>query len=370
VTVPSYAAPGYPPPAAKTRPAVVTVASYLLYLVAAFEVINAILVFATLNTVKDAINDLYANTSLNNDGGTVIAVAYSIGAGINVLFALGFVILGLLDSRGKNGARITTWVVGGISLCCVGAGLGSSALTGSLRNGSTRTGPSQSEIQSRLADALPSWYTPVTTTITVVTLLAILGIIILLALPASGDFFRKPAPGWEGAVAYPGYPVPGQPGYPAQQPGYPPQQPGYPAQQPGYPPQQPGYPAYGQPNPYGPQGQPGQPALGLPAYPGQPVSGQPAEPPTTQLPPSQSPSYPGSADPTTSLVPGQDPAGEPTTHIAPGEPTTHIAPDEPTTHVAPGEQTTQLSPGSADPTTNLSPGETPPDEQRPPNDPA
>ena len=137
MTVPSYAAPGYPPPAARTRPAVVTVASYLLYLVAVFEVINAILVFTTLSTVKDAINDLYANTSLNNDGGTVVAVAYSVGAGINVLFALGFVLLGLFDGRGKNGARITTWVVGGISLCCVGAGLGSSSLTGSLRNGSS-----------------------------------------------------------------------------------------------------------------------------------------------------------------------------------------------------------------------------------------
>jgi len=368
VTVPSYAAPGYPPPAPKTRPAVVTVASYLLYLVAVFEVINAILVFATLNTVKDAVNDLYANTSLSNDGGTVIAVAYSIGAGINVLFAVGFLILGLFNGRGKNGARITTWVVGGISLCCVGAGLGSSALTGSLRDGANRTGPTQSQIQSRLADALPSWYTPVTTTITVLTLVAILTVIILLALPASSDFFRKPAPGWEGAVAYPGYPVPGQPGYPpqqAQQPGYPPQQPGYPAQQPGYPPQQPGYPpqqpgypAYGQPNPYGPQGQPGQPAPGLPAYPGQPVSGspvsgQPAEPPTTQLPPGQLPSYPGSADPTTSLAPGQDPSSEPTTYLAPG-----------------GEPTTQLSPGSADPTTNLSPGETPPDPERRPNDPA
>ena len=361
MTVPSYAAPGYPPPAPKTRPAVVTVASYLLYLVAVFEVINAILVFATLNTVKDAVNDLYANTSLSNDGGTVIAVAYSIGAGINVLFAVGFLILGLFNGRGKNGARITTWVVGGISLCCVGAGLGSSSLTGSLRDGANRTGPTQSEVRSRLADALPSWYTPVTTTITVLTLVAILTVIILLALPASSDFFRKPAPGWEGAVAYPGYPVPGQPGYPpqqAQQPGYPPQQPGYPAQQPGYPPQQPGYPAYGQPNPYGPQGQPGQPAPGLPAYPGQPVSGspvsgQPAEPPTTQLPPGQLPSYPGSADPTTSLAPGQDPSSEPTTYLAPG-----------------GEPTTQLSPGSADPTTNLSPGETPPDPERRPNDPA
>ena len=213
MTVPSYAAPGYPAPAPKTRPAVVTVASYLLYLVAAFEVINAILVFATLSKVKDALNDLYANTALNNDGGTIVAVAYSVGAVINVLFAVGFVLLGLLDGRGKNGARITTWVIGGISLCCVGAGLGSGAFTGSLGNSSgNRTGPTASEVQSRLADALPSWYTPVTTTITVLTLIAILGTIILLALPASNDFFRKPAPGWEGAVAYPGYPAPGQPG--------------------------------------------------------------------------------------------------------------------------------------------------------------
>src|SRR6185436_7231411 len=127
----------------------------------------------------------------------------------------------------------------------------------------TTGAPSQSEIQSRLNDALPSWYQPVTMTVTVIILIAILATIILLALPASNAFFRKQpaAQGWDPSVPYPTYPPAGQPGYPpVGQPGYP-GQPYGPAGQPGQ---------SGQPGqPYGPAGQPGQPAPGLPPYPGQ-----------------------------------------------------------------------------------------------------
>ncbi|WP_433372849.1 hypothetical protein ACQPZX_00610 [Actinoplanes sp. CA-142083] len=243
-------------------------ASYLLYLVAVLEVISAILVFTTLSTTTDAVKDAYADTSLNaDDAGNLIGIVYGIGAGISLLLAAGFAVLGIFNGRGKNPSRIITWVIGGIALCCVGAGLGGNALTGSLEDRSTAGAPSQSEIQDRLNDALPSWYQPATMTITVIVLIAILATIILLALPASNAYFRKqPAQGWDPAVPYPTYPPPGQPGYPpAGQPGYPP------AAQPGYPPAPQSY------------GQPGQPAPGLPPYPGQqppPDQQQPPRPPT------------------------------------------------------------------------------------------
>ncbi|MFF5294960.1 hypothetical protein [Paractinoplanes globisporus] len=340
-----------------------TVASYLLYLVAALEVINAILVFATLGKVKDALNDLYANTSLNNDGGTIVSVAYSVGAVINLLLAAGFVVLGLLNARGKNPSRIITWVVGGISLCCVGAGLGGNAIAGSLDDSSTRTAgaPTQAEIQARLSDAYPSWYQSVSVTITVITLIAILTTIILLALPASNAFFRKPAAGWEGSVAYPGYPAPGQPVYPPQQSPYPPPQQ-----------QQPGYPAYGQPSPYGQQGQPGQPAPGLPSYPGQPPGPQPPAP-QTSAPPAYGP--PASAPPPGAGLPpypGQD--AEPTTNLSAGEPTTNLSAGEqandPTTYLGPPPSGLPTYPAQQQtPPPSSSPSTTPPpSEEKPPSD--
>ena len=263
-------APSYPAPPPRARPTIVTVATYLLYLVAAIEVINAILAFSTAGPVTDALGDVYSGTA-NGDSIKSIAVAAYIGGGvINILLAVGFGLLSLFDGRGKNVARIITWVVGGISLCCVGAGLGGNAVAGSFESSNTSGAPSQTEVQSRIDAAVPSWYSAATTTLAVIALLSILTTLILLALPASNEFFRKPAPGaWDPSAAYPYPGQPGQPPYPGQggQPPYPGQggQPPYPGQggQPPYPGQggQPPYPGQGGPPPnpgqFGQQGQPG-----------------------------------------------------------------------------------------------------------------
>ncbi|MGX6604469.1 hypothetical protein ACWKSP_20390 [Micromonosporaceae bacterium Da 78-11] len=309
MTVPSYPTPGYPASPPRVRPTTVTIATYLLYLVAAFQLVNAIIALTTYGPLSDAVKDAYAGTDAEG-ADVAVTLVLVIGAVINILLGAGFAILSIFNGRGRNAARIVTWVIGGLSLCCVGAGLSGNALASSMNAGAT-TGPSQSEVESRINAALPSWYTPLSTTISVLVLLAILATIILLALPASNEFFRKPtAGGWDPSVPYPAYPgqypggqypggqypgygqpgqypgqspYPGQPGqspYPGQQP-YPGQAP-YPGQQP-YP-GQPGQAPYpGQPSQYG---QPGQPAPGLPPYPGQP--GQPAP----GLPP-----YPGQPAP-------------------------------------------------------------------------
>jgi hypothetical protein len=252
----------------------VTVAVNLLYVVAALQVINALLGFATIGAVTEAIEEAYADTSLGESASSIAVIGFVGGAIINLLLAAGFAVLGIFNGRGKNASRIVTWVVGGISLCCVGAGLGGNALSSTMNTGSTDGGPSQAEVQERLDAAMPSWYTPVTTVTAVLVLLAVLAVIILLALPASNDFFRKaPAQAFDPSSPYPypqgpGYPQPGQPGYPP-----------YPGQQ---------------ASPFGQQGQPGQPAPGLspyPTYPGQsspdaPPPPPPASDPFTPPPPS------------------------------------------------------------------------------------
>jgi hypothetical protein len=146
--------------------------------------------------------------------------------------------------------------------------------------------PSNTEVQDAINGALPSWYEPLSTVLTVISLLAILGAVILLALPASNAFFRKVQPAWDPNQQFP-YPG-GQPGYP--QSGYP--QSPYPGQ------------------PYQP-GQPGQPYQ--PGQPGQPQPGQPGQPSPGQQPyqPEQPPPAPPSAPPASGPTPPTDPWGRP-----------------------------------------------------------
>jgi hypothetical protein len=236
----------YAQPAPRTRPTAVTVSSYLLYVTAAVSLISAVLSLSQLGTITDVYRDAYAGTS--GEGAEALIVATSvIGVVFNILFAAGLAILAVFNNRGRQGARITTWVVGGISLCCSGIGVAGTALTSSM-NFDTGNGPSATQVEQRLADALPSWYTPTTVVLSVVSLLSILGAIILLALPASNAYFRPAQPAWDPSMPYPypgQAPYPGQVQYPGQYTG----QPQYPAQYPPpypeqpYPPPQPGWSA-------------------------------------------------------------------------------------------------------------------------------
>ncbi|MEW2444894.1 hypothetical protein [Micromonospora marina] len=233
---------GTPP---RTRPGVVTLSSWLLILVAVIQVLNLIVALTVVGTIRDVLTEAYAGTSA--EGAADIAYAFSlVTAVVSLLIAAGLVVLALLNNRGKNGSRITTWVLGGILFCCTGGGLVSGLAGGMTGGGATGDVPSSEEIQRRMEDALPSWYTPVSLLLGLVALLALLAALILLALPKSNEFFRKPKAGWEPPVpggAYPAYPShPGQSGHPAY-PSYP--------QTPGTAPSAPG----GQP-PSAPGGQP------------------------------------------------------------------------------------------------------------------
>lgn len=235
-------------PAANARPSTVTISSYLLYAVAAILVISGLLSLTTLGDTTDVYRDAYAGTAAEGTEGIVVAGIVVVVV-VYVLLALGLVTLAVLNNRGKNVARIITWVVGGLGVCCVGFGLIGSAASSSFGAPAT-TGdmPDPNEVQQRLNDALPGWYTPLSTTLGVLALLALLGALILLALPASNAFFRRPQnAGFEPPLpgsSYPGYPnTPGSsdPGYP-QGPGHP-QGPGYP-QGPGGPGNNPPPPAH------------------------------------------------------------------------------------------------------------------------------
>jgi hypothetical protein len=265
VGYPTYQAPQPPP-----RPGTVSLSSYLLWVTAAVSLLSGVLTLANVGTLTDVYSDLYEGTP--GEGTESILVGASVFAVVlNILFAGGLVILSIFNNRGRNGARITTWVLGGLMLCCGGLGLASAGLTSSM-NLDSGAGPSQEEIQQRLSDALPSWYEPLSLILTVISLLTILAAVILLALPASNAFFRKPAAaGFDPSLPYPAYP--------GQQSPYP--------QYPGAPPQ-PGAPPYPQ------SGPPAQPQSGPPAY---PPSGPPAPPPSPSSDPWGRPEGDGEQNP-------------------------------------------------------------------------
>jgi len=238
-----------------TRPATVSVSAYLLWATAAIVLIQSVLTLTTVSKMSDVYNDLYRGTPMEGTESLVVASSVG-GVVIYVLVAAGLAILSIFNNRGRNGARITTWVLGGLMLCCGGFGLLGTAASGplsQLESSGNTGGPTAQELQEALDNALPSWYQPLTTTLNVVWVLAILGVVILLALPASNAFFRRPARGFDPSMPYSGYPG-GQPPYP-QYPGAPqqPQQPQYP---PAQPPAQPQYPPAPPPPPPPPPAQP------------------------------------------------------------------------------------------------------------------
>jgi hypothetical protein len=274
VAYPTYpAAPAQPP-----RPTTVTISTYLLWLTALVSLITGALTVSMVGRMADVYRELYEGTAAEGTEGFIVGVSVFIVV-INLLFAAGLAILGIFNNRGRNGARITTWVLGAISLCCSGFGLAGTAVTSSMNLDSstgTNTGPTNAELEAALNRVLPSWFEPLSLVLTVISLLAILGAVILLALPASNAYFRKAQPAWDPNQQLP---YPGQPGYPppgAYQPGQPPAQPYQPGQQPyqqGQP-YQPGQQSY-------PESQPPSSGSGLPPYPGQdPPSAPPASGPT------------------------------------------------------------------------------------------
>ncbi|MEV0456134.1 hypothetical protein [Catellatospora methionotrophica] len=208
----SYTPPpsGYLVPAAPgsvPRPGAVTVSALLLYVVSVALVLSAaISVYAFSSLPEGLVEDIYREAGMAADlastTASIVVITTYVVAGVYVLLAAFFVVLGMFVGRGKQWARITTWVFAGIGLCCVGFGLLSQSAGGSFGTSGSGAGIDQERAAERLTEAMPSWSTPVGLLLSVVMLLSMLAAIILLALPASNAFFRKPAPEWT-PPAYP-----------------------------------------------------------------------------------------------------------------------------------------------------------------------
>ncbi|PRY61891.1 hypothetical protein [Glycomyces artemisiae] len=231
-------APQYPqqplPQGPKTRPGSVAAVVWTQFITAALLVATGIAMFAVQSAVKDVVSDEIQNDPSLADSGitaddisTIITLTFAVVAGVYLLFAVFYVILGILNNKGNRAGRILSWVLSGIALACCGLGglIGQVGETTYNVNGTEY----QDEMTQAVEDATPGWVSALDWATLIVFIVGSLIIIILLAVPASNEFFRK-----EDLSAGP---YQGQPPY-GQQPGQPPY-----GQQP---PQDPGQPPYGQ----------------------------------------------------------------------------------------------------------------------------
>jgi hypothetical protein len=206
---------GYEVPASRPgRPSVVSAAVACLFVLAAIQVVSAIVSVFSYGPMIDAVRDYAGGTTEGDAVITTLQIGRYGGFAFAALFAIGYAVLGLFVNRGKNPARIVSWVVLGIGLCCNGIGLVSTAASGLFTGSNPEAGSSidPDELQRRMEAAVPGWVNASTYILLVVSIIAALAAIILLALPAANEYFRKVEPVWEPPVPGGTYPAPGQPG--------------------------------------------------------------------------------------------------------------------------------------------------------------
>ena len=116
---------------------------------AAISLIGAVLTLSMVGQMSDAYRDVYAGTEAAGSEAVLVGISV-LGVVVNILFAAGLAILSIFNNRGRNGARITTWVLGGIALCCSGLGLAGTAFTNSMNLDAAGTGggPSPAEVRA------------------------------------------------------------------------------------------------------------------------------------------------------------------------------------------------------------------------------
>jgi uncharacterized membrane protein (DUF485 family) len=199
----------------KPRPGVVSAASALLYAAAAIQLVSIVLSLISLGPVRDVLDDEFADLPDAEVVGTAVTVGIFIGVGVSVLLAVASAVLGALVGRGRNPARIVAWVFAGIAVLCYGCNAIGAAAGNALTGSFGQTNPETEEIERRLQEAIPAWQESATMVITVVLLLMYIAVIVLLALPASNEFFRRETEVWvppTGPMGGPGdFPPPAPP---------------------------------------------------------------------------------------------------------------------------------------------------------------
>ncbi len=190
------------------RPVGVSVAALALFVSATTVIAGVVLNLIGMSSFADGLS-LTPPQGYTPQQAAQAARALVIGSTIiSGLIATLLLVCGLLVLRRNNAMRIVTFIVAGIGMLCYGCGF--LFVIGGVR------------ATERSLLRPPIWYGPLTISLEVINVLALMLAIILLALPSSAAYFRKAVPGTM-PVAAPGY------GYasPYAMPAYPPPPPYY-----------------------------------------------------------------------------------------------------------------------------------------------
>ncbi|WP_026922844.1 hypothetical protein [Glycomyces arizonensis] len=239
VPPPQYPQHPMPPQGPKQRPMSVTIAVWTMYLTALALIATAIGSFSVQGTVKDAVEDQVASDPAFADAGvtsddiaTLVSVIFVAVAAVYIVFAIFYIVLGLLDNAGKRPARILSWILAGIALACCGLGGVINQVGGSTATYTVNGEEYNDELTKAIEDATPTWVTALEWISLLLFIVGSLAVIILLAVPASNEFFRKDEPEQQFYMEQPPYgqqpPNPGQPPHDQGPPN--PGQPPYPGQ--------------------------------------------------------------------------------------------------------------------------------------------
>ncbi|UQU61443.1 hypothetical protein COUCH_20495 [Couchioplanes caeruleus] len=161
------------PPVPPSSPTSVRFACALLYGVAGLCLLSAVLELVFVNTGLSVYRDAYT-------GDTGSGFRSLVGATLDIVFAGGAAVLAVLNGQGRRNARVTTYVLGGLSLLCGGLG----ALSDPFH------GPSGSAGPGAVQHLMPAVYGISAGALDALTALATLTALVLLAAPSANHFFE------------------------------------------------------------------------------------------------------------------------------------------------------------------------------------
>lgn len=147
--------------------------------------------------IPDALDKMSSASGVDVSG---IAKYTMVGTqAIYIVAIVAFVVIALMNLRGRSWARITTFVLCGLAVVCCTCG-GISNLGG---------GSFTSSAGTSAMSVYPGWYTVVAGLLSTVNVLLAGAVIILLALKQSGAYYTamsgRPGPQQPAAPPYPGY---------------------------------------------------------------------------------------------------------------------------------------------------------------------
>jgi hypothetical protein len=195
---------------ARHRPTIVTAAVFLMALAAAAYLADAIALVAGAGEYPSRVAEAAGGAGVNGPGpGFVSGMARGLSMitiAITTIAAVAIAVLAMLVARGSFAARIVTWSVIGFTVLCDFCGLGSAGAGFSgvvyVNTYSTDSSGTHSFSQ-RLPQGYPDWYQPLSLSLAIFAVLALIAACVFLALPPANAYFRRaprmampPQPTW------------------------------------------------------------------------------------------------------------------------------------------------------------------------------